>query len=428
MASQPTEEGQPRAARDLPNEVALLPPAPPEGLGSDSAESPLELHASGDSDLGEASPPRNWRKRANTAGHRAEIFPLNMPQTIAPVRSSPGPKGLMMGTESGGDPSDGSHLTGPQPVIPSRSSPDPRGSMRGSGGGGVPPVGTHRPGPQGANTAGHRAEIFPLNMPQTIAPVRSSPGPKGLMMGTESGGDPSDGSHLTGPQPVIPSRSSPDPRGSMRGSGGGGVPPVGTHRPGPQGANTAGHRAEIFPLNMPQTIAPVRSSPGPKGLMMGTESGGDPSDGSHLTGPQPVIPSRSSPDPRGSMRGSGGGGVPPVGTHRPGPQGANTAGHRAEIFPPNMPQTIAPGICSSRLVQAAIERPPDHNRLVARLSRLRRLTSPWAEPVETAKKKKAKKRRAANPLRSRRERIKSSSGTRPRGRPPNEAQLFAILP
>ena len=53
-----------------------------------------------------------------------------------------------------------------------------------------------------------------------------------------------------------------------------------------------------------------------------------------------------------------------------------------------------------------------------RLSRLRRLTSPWAEPVETAKKKKAKKRRAANPLRSRRERIKSSSGTRPRGRPP----------
>ena len=256
MASQPTEEGQPRAARDLPNEVALLPPAPPEGLGSDSAESPLELHASGDSDLGEASRPRNWRKRANTAGHRAEIFPLNMPQTIAPVRSSPGPKGLMMGTESGGDPSDGSHLTGPQPVIPSRSSPDPRGSMRGSGGGGVPPVGTHRPGPQGANTAGHRAEIFP----------------------------------------------------------------------------------------------------------------------------------------------------------------------------PNMPQTIAPGICSSRLVQAAIERPPDHNRLVARLSRLRRLTSPWAEPVETAKKKKAKKRRAANPLRSRRERIKSSSGTRPRGRPPNEAQLFAILP
>ena len=47
VASQPTEEGQPRAARDLPNEVALLPPAPPEGLGSDSAESPLELQRLG---------------------------------------------------------------------------------------------------------------------------------------------------------------------------------------------------------------------------------------------------------------------------------------------------------------------------------------------------------------------------------------------
>ena len=57
-ASQPAEEGQPRAARDLPNETALL---PPEGIGSDSAESPLELLASGDSDLVEASPPRPWR-------------------------------------------------------------------------------------------------------------------------------------------------------------------------------------------------------------------------------------------------------------------------------------------------------------------------------------------------------------------------------
>ena len=60
-ASPPAEEGQPRAARDLPNEVALPPPALPEGIGSDSAESPLELHASGDSDYGEASPPRNCR-------------------------------------------------------------------------------------------------------------------------------------------------------------------------------------------------------------------------------------------------------------------------------------------------------------------------------------------------------------------------------
>ena len=102
-----------------------------------------------------------------------------MPQTIAPVRSSPGPKGLMMGTESGGDPSDGSHLTGPQPVIPSRSSPRParvyEGVWRRRG---VPPVGTHRPGPQGANTAGHRAEIFPLNMPQTIAPSPLLPRPE----------------------------------------------------------------------------------------------------------------------------------------------------------------------------------------------------------------------------------------------------------
>ena len=152
---------------------------------------------------------------------------------------------------------------------------------------------------------------------------------------------------------------------------------------------------------------------------MGTESGGDPSDGSHLTGPQPVIPKPLLPRParvyEGVWRRRE---VPPVGTHRPGPQGANTAGHRAEIFPPNMPQTIAPGICSSRLVQAAIERPPDHNRLVARLSRLRRLTSPWAEPVETAKKKKAKKRRAANPSTLKKREDKKQFGYTPKGAAP----------
>ena len=191
-----------------------------------------------------------------------------------------------------------------------------------------------------------------------------------------------------------------------------------------------------------QRDVPVRSSPGPKGLMMGTESGGDPSDGSHLTGPQPVIRIRSSPDPRGSMRGSGGGGVPPVDTHRPGPQGANTAGHRAEISPrpppPNMPQTIAPGIWSSRLFQAAIAEATRSQSVSAPTTTAPPARQPMAEPVETAKKKKkkAKKRRAANPLpelppagkKLKKRKGKKQFGSTTQGDdPPNEAQLFAMM-
>ena len=212
-ASQPAEEGQPRAARDLPNETALL---PPEGIGSDSAESPLELLASGDSDLGEASPPRHWR-----------------PNNELPSRSAPS----VTGARAGGNPPVVSHWPDSQRDVPARSSPGPRGLMRGSGSGGGPSGGSHLTGPQ---------------------TDRSSPGPRGLMTGSGSGGDPSGGLHLTGPQLAIPGRSSPDPRGSIAGSGVGGVPPVGitTHRPGPQGANAAGHTGWILPPNMPQATAP----------------------------------------------------------------------------------------------------------------------------------------------------------------------------
>ena len=126
--------------------------------------------------------------------------------------------------------------------------------------------------------------------------------------------------------------------------------------------------------------------------MMGTESGGDPSDGSHLTGPQPVIPSRSSPDPRGSITGSGDGGVPPVGTHRPGPQGANTAGHRVEILPPTC-RRLSPRVSGvAGLFKRLLRRPPDHNRLVPRLSRLRRLASPGLSPSRPQRKRRQRRR------------------------------------
>ena len=207
-ASQPAEEGQPRAARDLPNETALL---PPEGIGSDSAESPLELLTSGDSDLGEASPSRHWR-----------------PNNELPSRSAPS----VTGARAGGNPPVVSHWPDSQRDVPARSSPGPRGLMRGSGSGGGPSGGSHLTGPQ---------------------TDRSSPGPRGLMTGSGNGGDPSGGLHLTGPQLAIPGRSSPDPRGSIVGSG---VVGITTHQPGPQGANAAGHTGWILPPNMPQATAP----------------------------------------------------------------------------------------------------------------------------------------------------------------------------
>ena len=167
--------------------------------------------------------------------------------------------------------------------------------------------------------------------------------------------------------------------------------------------------------------------------MTGIESGGDPSDGSHLAGPQQVI-SHYSPDPRGSIRGSTGGGVPPVGTpHRPGPLGADTAGHGAE-FPPNMPQAIAPGIWSSQLVQAAIAEATRSQSVSAPTTAAPPAHQPTAEPVDTPKKEK--KRRAADPIpelppagkkQKKRKGKKQSGSATQGGGPPNEAQLLAMM-
>ena len=168
----------------------------------------MELLASGDSDLGEASPPRYWRLGINplaasapsVTGARAGENPPAVQcwpgsQGDAPVRSSPGPRGLMTGPGSGGDPSGGTHLTGPRKESPSRSAPSVTGARAGEN----PPAVQRWPDSQGD------------------APVRSSPGPRGLMTGPGSGGDPSGGAHLTGPQSPPPGRfppPPPDPRGS----------------------------------------------------------------------------------------------------------------------------------------------------------------------------------------------------------------------
>ena len=110
---------------------------------------------------------------------------------------------------------------------------------------------------------------------QGDAPVRSSPGPRGLMTGPGSGGDPSGGTHLTGPRKESPSRSAPSVTGARAGEN----PPAVQRWPDSQGDT------------------PVRSSPGPRGLMTGPGSGGDPSGGTHLTGPQSPPPGRSPPPP-----------------------------------------------------------------------------------------------------------------------------------
>ena len=111
---------------------------------------------------------------------------------------------------------------------------------------------------------------------QGDAPVRSSPGPRGLMTGPGSGGDPSGGTHLTGPRKESPSRSAPSVTGARAGEN----PPAVQRWPDSQGDT------------------PVRSSPGPRGLMTGPGSGGDPSGGAHLTGPQSPPPGHSPPPPR----------------------------------------------------------------------------------------------------------------------------------
>ena len=95
------------------------------------------------------------------------------------------------------------------------------------------------------------------------------------MTGPESGGDPSGGTHLTGLRKESPSRSAPSVTGARAGEN----PPAVQRWPDSQGDT------------------PVRSSPGPRGLMTGPGSGGDPSGGAHLTGPQSPPPGRSPPPP-----------------------------------------------------------------------------------------------------------------------------------
>ena len=162
----------------------------------------MELLASGDSDLGEAKSakilaPRYKspsRSAPSVTGARAGENPPAVQrwpgsQGDAPVRSSPGPRGLMTGPGSGGDPSGGTHLTGPRKESPSRSAPSVTGARAGEN----PPAVQRWPDSQGDT------------------PVRSSPGPRGLMTGPGSGGDPSGGAHVTGPRIRIPQAAPPRP-------------------------------------------------------------------------------------------------------------------------------------------------------------------------------------------------------------------------
>ena len=197
----------------------------------------------------------------------------------------------MTGPGSGGDPSGGTHLTGPRKESPSRSAPSVTGARAGEN----PPAVQRWPDSQGDT------------------PVRSSPGPRGLMTGPGSGGDPSGGAHLTGPRKESPSRSAPSVTGARAGEN----PPAVQRWPDSQGDT------------------PVRSFPGPRGLMTGPGSGGDPSGGAHLNGPQSPPP--PPPRPARFVVGFGGGGAPPVNFHRPGTHGANTADRAAWIYPPSMP-------------------------------------------------------------------------------------------
>ena len=105
------------------------------------------------------------------------------------------------------------------------------------------------------------------------------------MTGPGSGGDPSGGTHLTGPRKESPSRSAPSVTGARAGEN----PPAVQRWPDSQGDT------------------PVRSSPGPRGLMTGPGSGGDPSGGAHLTGPRKESPSRSAPSGCPSRREPAGG-------------------------------------------------------------------------------------------------------------------------
>ena len=135
--------------------------------------------------------------------------------------------------------------------------------------------------------------------------------------------------------------------------------------------------------------------------------------------------------------GYGGGGTPPVNTHRPGTHGANTAGRAGWSNTPSMPQSTAPGGWDSRLVQAAIAEAtrsnPSVNAPTTTAPPAGQYLAESAEPVR--KKKKAKKRRAADPQpalpptgKKPKKKGKKLAGAKPQGdEPPSEAQFFAMM-
>ena len=97
--------------------------------------------------------------------------------------------------------------------------------------------------------------------------------------------------------------------------------------------------------------------------------------------------------------GFGGGGAPPVNFHRPGTHGANTADRAGWIYPPAGRQSTATRGWDSRRVQAAITEATRSNPSVnAPTTTAPPAGQSLAEPAEPVrKKKKAMKRRAADP-------------------------------
>ena len=184
-ASRPEEEGLPPAARDLPIEVAVPTPAPPEETEEGSNEPSLDLHASGDSDMGDLSPARAWRPASVADPLGEQPVPGHKP-VATQSRSPPSLRGLTVGTRDGGNPRSEQLMPGCQPAIPNSRSP---------------------------------------------------PNLRGLTVGIEAGGEPQSAPHLPGHQQhATPSRSLPGPRGFTAEISGGGVPPAAQHRPGTQGA------------------------------------------------------------------------------------------------------------------------------------------------------------------------------------------------
>ena len=116
---------------------------------------------------------------------------------------------------------------------------------------------------------------------------------------------------------------------------------------------------------------------------------------------------------------------------------------RGGSFPPTCrrPPLRESGITG--LFKRLLRRPPDlHNRSVPRLSRLRRLASPWLSPPRPRRKRKRRQRRGklqtpypsfpyqpGNPLKRKKlKKTKKLAGSKSQGNdPPNEAQLFAMM-